>query len=94
MTTELSLRLKRLRFLVCVAAPPQLILLQCATTREYAVPLYAKRGALDKGSNVWISAFYHAPTFGIDAHGSAGGSGSPCCSSSIEILSGERTKAM
>ena len=28
---------------------------------------------------------YQLPVFGIDAHGSAGGSGSPRCSSSIEI---------
>ena len=31
---------------------------------------------------------------GIDAHGSAGPSASPFCSSSMECLSGERTKAM
>ena len=32
--------------------------------------------------------------FGIDVHGSRGGSASPFCSSSIEIRSGERTNAM
>ncbi len=32
--------------------------------------------------------------FGIEVHGSAGGFGSPFCSSSIECRSGERTKAM
>jgi hypothetical protein len=32
--------------------------------------------------------------FGIEAQGSAGGSDAPFCSSSIETLSGERTKAM
>src|SRR5690606_32486064 len=37
---------------------------------------------------------HHSPTFGIDTHGSSGGSGSPLCRSSIEILSGERTNAI
>lgn len=41
----------------------------------------------------WSSG-YHAPTFGIDAQGSALGSGSPICSNSIEIWSGERTNAI
>ena len=34
------------------------------------------------------------PVFGIDAHGSAFGSASPFCSSSTEMLSGERTNAI
>jgi len=37
---------------------------------------------------------YQAPTFGIELHGSALGSDPPFCSSSTEIPSGERTKAM
>src|SRR5690606_28824119 len=37
---------------------------------------------------------YHLPVFGIDCQGSCGGSASPFCSSSIEMLSGERTNAM
>ena len=37
---------------------------------------------------------YQWPVFGIDAHGSCGGFGSPFCNSSIECRSGERTKAM
>ena len=37
---------------------------------------------------------HHVPVLGIDAHGSAGGSASPFCSSSMEIRSGLRTKAM
>ena len=37
---------------------------------------------------------YHCPTLGMDFHGSAGGSAPPFCSSSTEMLSGERTKAM
>src|SRR5690606_41344358 len=37
---------------------------------------------------------HQLPVFGIEAQGSRGGSGSPFCSSSIEMLSGERTKAM
>ena len=37
---------------------------------------------------------HHFPVFGIEAHGSFGGSGAPFCSSSIECLSGERTNAI
>ena len=37
---------------------------------------------------------HHLPVFGIDTHGSFGGSGAPVCRNSIVILSGERTKAM
>ncbi len=37
---------------------------------------------------------YHCPVLGMDFHGSAGGSALPFCSSSTEMLSGERTKAM
>src|SRR5690606_38176958 len=37
---------------------------------------------------------YHLPTLGIDAQGSCGGFAPPFCSSSIEMLSGERTKAI
>src|SRR6266498_2408258 len=37
---------------------------------------------------------YHLPVFGIEVHGSLGGSGAPFCNSSIEWRSGERTNAM
>jgi hypothetical protein len=37
---------------------------------------------------------YHFPVFGIDFHGSRGGSGSPFCNSSTDCLSGERTNAI
>ena len=37
---------------------------------------------------------YQEPVFGMDFHGSAGASALPFCSSSMEMLSGERTKAM
>src|SRR5712692_7263263 len=37
---------------------------------------------------------HHFPVFGMESHGSFGGSGAPFCSSSIECLSGERTKAI
>lgn len=37
---------------------------------------------------------YQWPVFGIEAHGSCGGFGSPFCSSSMECRSGERTNAM
>src|SRR5262249_40073238 len=40
------------------------------------------------------NAGYHFPLFPIDFHGSCGGLGEPLCSSSIECLSGDRTKAM
>src|SRR5690349_19089168 len=38
--------------------------------------------------------FHHFPVFGIDSQGSLGGSGAPFCRSSMECLSGERTKAI
>ena len=37
---------------------------------------------------------YHTPTLGAEAQGSAGGNAGPACKSSMEMLSGERTKAM
>ena len=37
---------------------------------------------------------YQLPVFSIESHGSASASGSPFCSNSIEIASGERTNAM
>ncbi len=40
------------------------------------------------------SGLYQLPVLGIDFHGSAGASAAPFCSSSMEMLSGERTKAM
>ena len=39
-------------------------------------------------------AAYQVPVLGIDFHGSAGASDAPFCSSSMEMLSGERTNAM
>ena len=41
-----------------------------------------------------IHARYHTPVFSIEAQGSAGASASPSWRSSIEMLSGERTKAI
>ena len=40
------------------------------------------------------AGFHHFPVLGIETHGSFGGSGEPFCSSSIDCLSGERTKAI
>ena len=40
------------------------------------------------------SSPHHTPLLGIEVHGSCGGRGPPFCRSSIEILSGERMKAM
>ena len=37
---------------------------------------------------------YQTPVLGMDAQGSRFGKGAPCCKSSIEILSGDRTKAI
>jgi hypothetical protein len=41
-----------------------------------------------------LSLAHHFPTFCIDAQGSCFGSGLPFCNSSMEMLSGERMKAM
>ena len=46
------------------------------------------------GSLFWLRPNYHSPVFSIEAQGSCGCSGSPLCSNSMEILSGERTKAI
>ena len=47
------------------------------------------------GSNALvITARYQTPTFCMDFQGSAGSSLVPFCSSSMEMLSGERTKAI
>ena len=37
---------------------------------------------------------HHLPVLGMDSQGSAGAKAGPACSSSIEMLSGERTNAM
>src|SRR5271169_704865 len=42
----------------------------------------------------WEKASYQLPVFGMLAQGSLAGSGVPFCNSSMEIPSGERTKAM
>ena len=41
-----------------------------------------------------VARAYHLPVFGIEAQGSCFGLGAPFCKNSIEILSGERMKAM
>ena len=41
-----------------------------------------------------VLAVYQTPVFGMLTHGSAGCKDAPCCSSSTEIPSGERTNAM
>lgn len=48
----------------------------------------------DTGADTDADTGYQLPVFFIDAHGSLGSSASPFCRSSIEIPSGERTKAM
>ena len=46
-------------------------------------------------ANAWrTGAVHHFPVFGIDFHGSAAGSAVPFLRSSIDCLSGERTKAI
>jgi hypothetical protein len=50
-------------------------------------------GRIAKLYSVWNSA-HQCPTLGIEAHGSAAGSGPPFCNNSIECRSGERTNAM
>jgi alkyl hydroperoxide reductase subunit F len=54
----------------------------------------AALGAFDYLIRTPIAAPYHLPELGMLTQGSEGGSGSPFWSSSIEMLSGERTKAM
>jgi hypothetical protein len=44
--------------------------------------------------DLFILYLYHSPVTDIDCQGSLTGKESPFCKSSIEILSGERTKAM
>jgi len=48
----------------------------------------------DLRSDLTARALHHCPLFGMESHGSFGGKASPACRSSIEILSGDRTKAM
>jgi hypothetical protein len=59
---------------------------------------HARRADLSEGSGRCGSACqpfaYHFPVLGMDVQGSFGGNGEPFCNSSIECLSGERTKAM
>src|SRR6476661_761865 len=43
---------------------------------------------------IGLMGCYQVPVLGIDFHGSAGASDAPFCSSSMEMLSGERTNAM
>ena len=49
---------------------------------------------LNRAAVLQLQWAYQTPTFGMDFQGSAGASAAPFCSSSIEILSGERTKAI
>ena len=42
---------------------------------------------------IWGHA-HHSPLLGMDSQGSQSGKASPACKSSIEMLSGERTKAI
>jgi len=60
-----------------------------ATSRRHCTAGDAARGCPRRSAEA-----YQLPVFGIDSHGSAGASAAPCCSSSIEIRSGERTNAM
>ena len=53
-----------------------------------SVPQHGQRG------DPLTAPAHQTPTLGIDAHGSAGDSAWPFCSSSIEMASGERMKAM
>ena len=62
---------------------------------ERCASVVARRPRLRKRSaRSAVGRDYQAPVFGIEAQGSCGGSGSPSCRISIEMLSGERTKAM
>lgn len=50
----------------------------------------------DAGDLCWTGpqAPYQWPVFGIEAHGSCGGSASPFCSNSTDCRSGDRTNAI
>src|SRR6185503_16360467 len=50
--------------------------------------------APDEVEEAAVGPAYHSPVFGIELQGSVGASAPPFCNSSIEILSGDRTKAM
>src|SRR2546430_12035978 len=56
----------------------------------------ANTDAISRLGSIFMRAggAYQLPVLGIDFQGSAGASEAPCCSSSMEMLSGERTKAM
>ncbi len=54
-------------------------------------PLVANPSAY---SMKFVGRCYQTPVFSMEAQGSSGGSGSPLCSSSMEMLSGVRINAM
>src|SRR5262249_30098664 len=59
-----------------------------------AAPRSAPRPGLDLVAVSPSFRNHHFPVFGIDFHGSWGGSGAPFCRSSTDCRSGERTKAI
>ncbi len=66
-----------------------------ATPGQFALAPLQEAARMDtRGHRVRHCSAYQAPTFGMLCHGSCGGSAAPFCSSSTEMLSGERTNAM
>lgn len=64
------------------------------TAHKKALPKQSERLEFNRKIKSTQVLAYHFPVFFMDAHGSAGGSGSPFCNSSMEMLSGDRTKAI
>ena len=67
----------------------------CSTTTiPWRVQAWSARPSGTRCDEALLTGGHHSPVFCMLFHGSAGSSGSPFCSSSMEIPSGERMKAM
>src|SRR5262249_35122408 len=74
-----------------------MLLIKAAPPDWYPAPFRGGQGLASKvglGHRSALAGAYHLPEFGIDDHGSFLACASPFCSNSMEMLSGERTKAM
>lgn len=70
-----------------------------ASDLQFAAIGNSRRVAVHNPMELWLAegarpGRHQLPVLGIEAQGSAGGSFSPFCRSSIEMPSGERMKAM
>ena len=77
---------------------PQAAVPGASASRYIRVPAFARFEAtlsrLEKHPRSPRGPAHHCPTFGADFQGSRGSCEPPFCSSSTEMLSGERTKAI